>query len=156
MTEISIAGVRVSPDHFIANRRFASSRTFEVRSPIDGNLLGRFSAAGKSEVEQAVKTAEKAFLEWAALGPKNRGVYLRRLADLIEQNVEKLATVETINNGSLFEAGRLRVMKRSAHNIRFFAEMAERLQGAQWATDAANAQNRVTYDPAGVTALITP
>ena len=156
MTEISIAGVRVSPDHFIGNRRVASSHTFEVRSPIDGSSLGRFYAGGKPEVKQAVQAAEKAFPAWAALGPRNRGVYLRRLADLIEQNVEKLATVETMNNGSLLEAGRQRVMKRSAHNIRFFAEMAEKLQGAQWATDAANALNRVTYDPAGVTALITP
>src|SRR5262249_19592943 len=48
------------------------------------------------------------------------------------------------------------VMKRSAHNIRFFADLAEELRGSEWETDAANARNRVSYDPAGVTALITP
>jgi acyl-CoA reductase-like NAD-dependent aldehyde dehydrogenase len=156
MTEISIAGVRVSPDHFIANRRLPSARTFEVGSPIDGSVLGHFAAGGKTEVDRAVEAAGQAFAGWAALGPRKRGVYLRRLADLIEQNVEKLALVETTNNGSLLEAGRLRLTKRSAHNIRFFAEMAERLQGAEWETEAANARNRVVYDPAGVTALITP
>ncbi|MGH3430555.1 MAG: aldehyde dehydrogenase, partial [Mycobacteriales bacterium] len=60
------------------------------------------------------------------------------------------------NNGSLLEAGRLRVMKRSAHNIRFFCEMAEELQESEWDTEIANAKNRVVHDPAGVTALITP
>ena len=156
MTEISIAGVCVSPDHFIGNRRVASARSFEVRSPIDGSVLGHFSAGGKAEVDRAVEAAANAFPAWAGVGPKKRGVYLRRLADLIEQNVEKLALAETTNNGSLLESGRLRVMKRSAHNIRFFADMAEKLQGAEWETDTANAQNRVVYDPAGVTALITP
>jgi acyl-CoA reductase-like NAD-dependent aldehyde dehydrogenase len=156
VTEISIAGVRVSPDHFIGNRRIASARTFEVRSPIDGSVLGHFAAGGREEVGRAVEAAHDAFSHWAALGPKQRAVYLGRLAQLIEQNIEKLALVETTNNGSLLEAGRLRVMKRSAHNIRFFAEMAERLQAAEWETDSADARNRVLYDPAGVTALITP
>jgi acyl-CoA reductase-like NAD-dependent aldehyde dehydrogenase len=156
MAELQIAGIGVSPDHFIANHRIASSRTFEVRSPIDGSVLGHFSAGGKLEIERAVEAAHDAFPAWAALGPKKRGTYLRHLAELIEQNVEKLALAETTNNGSLLEAGRLRVMKRSAHNIRFFAEMAEKLQVTEWDTETANAHNRVIYDPAGVTALITP
>src|SRR6266849_1054012 len=156
MAEIPIAGVRVSTDHFIGNRRIASSRTFEVQSPIDGSVLGQFSAGGREEVDRAVEAAHDAFPAWAAIGANKRGVYLRRLAELIEHNVEKLALVETTNSGSLLQSGRLRVMKRSAHNIRFFAEMAEGLQGAEWETEAANAQNRVIYDPAGVTALITP
>jgi len=56
----------------------------------------------------------------------------------------------------VLEASRLRVMKRGAHNIRFFAELAEKLHGNEWDTTAANAHNRVLYNPAGVTALITP
>lgn len=156
MPNIQVAGVCISTEHFIGNRRAGSPRTFEVRSPIDGSALGHFAAGGKAEVEEAVDAAARAFPAWAGLGPRGRGVYLRKLADLIEQNVEKLAAVETANNGSLLESGRLRVMKRAAHNIRFFAEMAEKLQGPEWDTEAANAHNRVLYDPAGVTALITP
>jgi len=67
-----------------------------------------------------------------------------------------LALVETTNNGSLLEASRLRVMKRAAHNIRFFADLAESLAAPAWDTEAANAHNRVRYEPAGPTALITP
>ena len=52
MAEIPIAGVRVSTDHFIGNRRIASSRTFEVQSPIDGSVLGQFSAGGREEVDR--------------------------------------------------------------------------------------------------------
>jgi acyl-CoA reductase-like NAD-dependent aldehyde dehydrogenase len=156
MRELYVAGVTISADHFIGGRRVSSSSTFPVYSPIDGTRLGNVSAGTPGDVHQAVAAAECAFPAWAGLGPKGRGPYLRRLADLIERDVERLAFVETTNNGSLFEAGRLRVMKRSAHNIRFFADLAEELRGCEWETDTANARNRVSYDPAGVTALITP
>ena len=156
VAEVTIGGARISTEHFIANRRVSSPLTFDVHSPLDGLLLGSFAAGGKNEAEQAVSAAEAAFPAWVALGPQGRSVYLRRLADLIEKNVETLALVETTNNGSLLESGRLRVMKRAAHNIRFFCEMAEKLQGARWDTEIANATNQVKYDPAGVTVLITP
>ena len=156
MREIQCAGVRIPADHFIDGRRMTSASTFEVRSPIDGAVLGRMSAGSKGDIDVAVDAAARAFPGWAALGPSGRGRVLRRLADLVERDAEPLALVETTNNGSLFESGRLRVMKRSAHNIRFFADLAETLDGTEWETEAANAHNRVAYDPAGVTALITP
>ncbi|HVU65909.1 MAG TPA: aldehyde dehydrogenase [Ktedonobacteraceae bacterium] len=156
MGHILVEGVRVSTDHYIGGRRCASSRTFEDRSPIDESLLGRIAAGGQAEVEQAVAAAQQAFPAWAALGPQGRGEYLRRFAAVIEEHVEDLAAVETSDNGSLLEASRLRVMKRSASNIRFFADYAERLHGAIWDIEGSNARNTVLYQPAGVTAIVTP
>ncbi len=156
MREVQCGGAAISADHFIGGRRVSSAATFEVRSPIDGALLGLVSSGSKAEVDLAVAAACQAFPDWAARGPGGRGRLLRTLADLIERDVERLALVETINNGSLLEGGRLRVMKRSAHNFRFFADLAEQLHGAEWETEPANAHNRVAYDPAGVTALVTP
>jgi betaine-aldehyde dehydrogenase/5-carboxymethyl-2-hydroxymuconic-semialdehyde dehydrogenase len=156
MGEVVIASIRISTGHYINGERVASAQTFEDISPIDQTVLGYISAGGAAEVEAAVSAAQQAFPGWAALGPAGRGVYLRRLADIIESQVEDLAMVETTDNGSLLEASRLRVMKRGAHNIRYFAEYAEKLQGDEWDTTPANAHNRVVYHPAGVTALITP
>ena len=156
MATLTCASHVVSGDHFIANARVSSPRTFAVHSPIDGASLGEASAGDAAAVDRAVRAAQSAFPAWAALGPQGRAALLRRLAELIERDVEVLALVETTNNGSLLEASRLRVMKRAAHNIRFFAELAESLAGPAWDTDAANAHNRVSYDPAGPTALITP
>ena len=156
MNEITVAGIHISADHFINGERVASPQTFEDISPIDQSVLGHISAGGSEEVNRAVVAARGAFADWAALGPQGRGVYLRRLADIIEARVEELALVETTDNGSLLESSRLRVMKRGAHNIRFFAEYAEKLKGDEWDTQPANAHNRVVYQPAGVAALITP
>jgi betaine-aldehyde dehydrogenase/5-carboxymethyl-2-hydroxymuconic-semialdehyde dehydrogenase len=154
--DVRCGSIDVSGAHFIDGRRVASTRTIPVYSPIDGARLGDVSAAGSDEVDAAVEAARHAFPAWAALGPSGRGPILRRLADFIDRDIERLALVETINNGSLLEAGRLRVMKRAAVNIRFFADLAEQLHVTEWDTAPANAHNRVAFDPAGVTALITP
>ena len=155
-----IAGVRVSNDHFINNQRVSSSDTFEAHSAIDESLLGRVARGTQIEVDLAVAAATAAFPAWAALGAVGRLEILERLAQIIEARVEDLAAVETMNNGSLLEASRLRVMKRGGHNIHFFAQLAKELEHDarnEWDTEAAkNAHNSVRYDPAGVTALITP
>ncbi len=156
MGEIVIGDVRISTDHFINGERIASAKTFADISPIDLTVLGHISAGGPPEVDLAVKTAQAAFPAWAALGPEGRYEYLERLAQVIERRVPDLALVETSDNGSLYEASRLRVMKRGAHNIHYFAEYAKNLQGDEWDTVQRNAHNRVIYQPAGVTALITP
>ena len=156
MALLTCASHAVSGDHLIANQRVTSARTLAVTSPIDGTPLGEIAAGDAAAADEAVEAARQAFPAWAALGPGGRGPVLRRLADLIERDMEALALVETTNNGSLLEASRLRVMKRAAHNIRFFADLAETLAAPAWDTDGANAHNRVRYDPAGPTALITP
>jgi aminomuconate-semialdehyde/2-hydroxymuconate-6-semialdehyde dehydrogenase len=152
----TIAGVRVATDHFIDNRRVSSLKTFAAHSAIDERVLGQVARGTELEVNAAVAAAKRAFPAWAALGPKKRYEILERFAHVIESHIEDLAAVETMNNGSLLEASRLRVMKRGAHNIHFFAELALQM-GTAWDTEAAkNARNTVHYDPAGVTALITP
>lgn len=156
MTEIQVAGVRVSTGHLINNQRVHSSRTFEDISPIDESSLGFISAGGVQEAQMSVDAARSAFSAWAKLGPEGRGKHLRRLAEVIESHAEELAIVETTDNGALFEAHRLRLMKRAAYNIQFFADYAETLHYEEWVTQPANASNRVRYDPAGVTAIITP
>jgi betaine-aldehyde dehydrogenase/5-carboxymethyl-2-hydroxymuconic-semialdehyde dehydrogenase len=151
---IRIAGVDVSPDHYIGGKRISSDSAFQVISPIDESVLGEVAAGSGHEVDLAVQAAKNAFPSWAALGPKGRGKYLKKLADIIETNIEKLAIVETADNGSLYESSRLRVMKRGAHNIRFFAEWAEQLKGEIWESNGV--QYSVHYEPSGVSGLITP
>jgi betaine-aldehyde dehydrogenase/5-carboxymethyl-2-hydroxymuconic-semialdehyde dehydrogenase len=149
-----VAGVPVSPEHYIGGDRVGSAATFEDLSPIDESHLADVARGGAGEVDAAVEAAHAAFPEWAARGPEGRLGYLRRLADVIESNVEALAQVETADNGSLLEASRLRVMKRGARNIRFFADWAVERPERSWEADGV--RYRVRHDPSGVAALITP
>ncbi|MEZ5420660.1 MAG: aldehyde dehydrogenase family protein [Vicinamibacterales bacterium] len=91
MALLNCASHVVSGDHFIASRRVASPRTLAVTSPIDGTSLGEIAAGDAAAVGQAVTAAADAFPAWAALGPTGRGPILRRLAALIERDVEALA-----------------------------------------------------------------
>ena len=60
-------------------------------------------AAGPEDVDTAVKAAQKAFKDpsWKDLPPTARGKLLNKLADLVEENANTLATIETWDNGTL-------------------------------------------------------
>ncbi|HEY2440182.1 MAG TPA: aldehyde dehydrogenase [Solirubrobacteraceae bacterium] len=153
-----VEGVSVPLDHYIDGRRIASAERFEVRSPIDweGWKLADVAAAGAREVDLAVAAARRAFPGWAALGPDGRHQILSRLADAIDAAVPNLAKVETVDNGSLYEAMHLRVLPRAANNIRFFADFARDRLGEPERTLHGGERNRVRYDPCGVVAVSTP
>jgi aminomuconate-semialdehyde/2-hydroxymuconate-6-semialdehyde dehydrogenase len=152
---VEVAGVEISTGHFINGERVYSAQTLRNTSPIDGQFLGDFASGGVKEVELAVQAARDAFPAWRDLGPKGRGEILERLASLIEENVETLAQVETLDNGALLRSHRKGVMPRAAANIRFFAEWAiNDLKHVPFETRGHT--NNVSWDPSGVAALITP
>lgn len=152
---IHVAGVAVEARHWIGGEpSTGSGRTFEVFSPIDQAPLGELSAGGAGEVDQAVRAARAAFPAWAALGPEGRGAILERFAQGIVERKEQLSAVETADNGSLLIANQKRFVDRSAHNITYFAKLARTL--AHPSIAGHEVDNHVRYEPAGVTALITP
>jgi acyl-CoA reductase-like NAD-dependent aldehyde dehydrogenase len=150
----AVAGVDLSPDHWIGGERIGSSETFADISPIDESHLADIARGGKAEAAGAIAAANAAFPAWAALGPEGRAEYLFRIADLIEEREEALAQVETLDNGSLLEASRLRLMKRAALNFRFFAQLALDIDNRTW--EANGTDYAVRRDPSGVAVLITP
>jgi 5-carboxymethyl-2-hydroxymuconic-semialdehyde dehydrogenase len=151
---IRVAGVEVSPDHFIGGERVASDRRFEDISPIDGRVIAEVSRAGEAEVDQAVRAAHDAFPDWAALGPASRASYLHRLADLIDANVDRLAAVENADNAMLLRSLRARVIARGARNYRSYADLAVAYEERDWRSRGT--WNRVQRMPAGPAAVITP
>ena len=155
MSTIDVAGATIDTRHFIGGQRVASSETYTNTSPIDGSFLGEISRGGQAEVDAAVAAARAAFPAWAKLGPQARGELLHKLADLIEENVETLSQLETMDNGSLLRSHRRGVMPRAAMNIRFFADWAVNdLKHEPFETRGHT--NNISWDPSGVAALITP
>ena len=155
MTSIEVAGVKVDTRHYIGGKRVSSAETFTNTSPIDGTFLGEFARGGSAEVDQAVAAARAAFPGWRDLGAKKRGELLENLAKLMEENVEALAQIETLDNGALLRSHRRGVMPRAAMNIRFFAEWAQNeLKHDDFETRGHT--NKISWDPSGVAALITP
>jgi 5-carboxymethyl-2-hydroxymuconic-semialdehyde dehydrogenase len=155
MTRITVAGVEVDTRHWIGGQRVGSRETFEDVSPIDGQVLGLIARGGRSEADAAVAAAKAAFPVWSRMSAEERGEILFRLADLVEQHIEPLSILETTDNGSLLRSHRRGVMPRVAMNIRFFADYAiNRLSHPVFETRGHD--NHVSWDPSGVTVIITP
>ena len=150
----TIAGIDVSPDHFIDGRRVPGDETFEDISPIDQSVLAHVARGGPREVALAVAAARRAFPGWAGLGAEGRAQHLRRLADLIDDNIERIATVECLDMAMLERSLRARVIGRGARNYRAYAELAEAYQERVWSSN--NTHNRVLRMPSGPAAVITP
>ncbi|KND42740.1 MULTISPECIES: aldehyde dehydrogenase [Streptomyces] len=152
--KITVAGVSVDTRHWIGGRRVASAETFTDVSPIDGRVLGEIARAGTAEVEAAVAAARAAFPGWAATSPAERARVLHAVADGVEKRIEELAIVETNDNGALLRSHRRGVMPRVAHNFRFFADRLLTLAHEDFETRGHT--NKVSWDPAGPSVLITP
>ncbi|MGC2486539.1 MAG: aldehyde dehydrogenase [Acidimicrobiales bacterium] len=157
MTEerVLVGDVLVATGHFINNERVASPRTFEDRSPLDWSLkLADVARGSADDADRALAAASAAFPAWAALGVHERAKYLRRLADLIDDNVERIAAVEVLDMAMLEESLRLRVIGRGARNFRAYADLAEHYEPRRWASNGTH--NTVLRMPAGPTVVITP
>jgi betaine-aldehyde dehydrogenase/5-carboxymethyl-2-hydroxymuconic-semialdehyde dehydrogenase len=152
---VEVDGVSVSPDHYINGQRVSSSRTFEDRTPLDWTWKLADVARGTAvDADLAVAAARDAFPAWAALSTMERGVYLDRLADLIDRDVEKIAHVECLDMAMLEESLKLRVIGRGARNFRAYAELARNYAPRRWSSNGT--ENTVLRMPAGVTVVITP
>jgi 5-carboxymethyl-2-hydroxymuconic-semialdehyde dehydrogenase len=151
---IVVEGVDVDTRHWIGGQRVASAATFTDISPIDETALGEISAGTAQEVDAAVAAAQQAFPAWAALSHNERADVLHRVADGIDARADDLAVVETRDNGSLLRSHRRSVMPRVGMNFRYFADMLRDLSHPD--REVRGHRERITWDPAGVTAIITP
>jgi acyl-CoA reductase-like NAD-dependent aldehyde dehydrogenase len=149
-----VAGVEVPTDHYINGERVASAQTFTTISPIDESVLAEVSRASIGDVDLAVQAAHDAFPAWAALGAVQRGRYLHKLADLIDENIEPLAQVECADMAMLLRSLRARVIARGALNYRNYADLAVAYEERDW--HSKGTWNRVQRMPAGPAAVITP
>ena len=154
MSNVKIAGVEVSTDHFIDGKRVESKRKFPNCSPINNKHIADMSAGGADEIDAAVAAASRAYPKWAALGPEGRHPILSRFAKAIQDHAKGISAVETEDNGSLLIGNATRMVPRAALNIQFFADRALKLNEEK--LDSPEVVNHVRFDPAGVAALITP
>jgi acyl-CoA reductase-like NAD-dependent aldehyde dehydrogenase len=154
MSTVTVAGTTIDTGHWIGGRRAGSAATFTDLSPVDERPLAEVARGGEAEISAAVGAAADAFPGWAATPPNGRAQTLRSIAGLIERRADELAQVETLDNGSLLASHRRSVMPRVAHNFRFFADWLLRLDAGD--LEISGHRELVSWDPAGVTGIITP
>jgi acyl-CoA reductase-like NAD-dependent aldehyde dehydrogenase len=133
-----------------------TKKTLETLNPENNKPWAVVPEASANDVDKAVKAAQKAFEgEWPKLLPRERGKYLRAIADKLRKNAELLGEIETIDTGKLF-----RETKKQANYIAeyydYYAGMADKVEGTVLPIDKPNIQAITTRVPIGVIAAIIP
>jgi betaine-aldehyde dehydrogenase/5-carboxymethyl-2-hydroxymuconic-semialdehyde dehydrogenase len=154
VSRVGVAGVDVSTEHFIGGERVGSVSTFVDLSPMDAQPIAEIARGGEREASLAVEAAQAAFPGWAALGASGRAAHLHPLAELIDENVDRLAVVECADMAMLLRSLRARVISRGARNFRAYADLAVAHEERVWESNGT--RNRVIRMPSGPAVVITP
>ena len=133
----------------------ASGEYFDTDNPYTGEVWARIARGNAADVERAVAAATRALPVWNAIKPADRGRLLLKLADLIEHNAEALAAAEVRDNGKLYTE-MLPQVRLSADWYRYYAGLADKIEGSVIPTGKTNMFTFTRQEPLGVVALITP
>ncbi|WP_026736388.1 aldehyde dehydrogenase family protein [Fischerella sp. PCC 9605] len=125
--------VKIGPTKLLINNEWVESvsgKRFETINPATGEVICDVAEADAPDVDKAVQAARNAFNsgEWRKMSATRRGELLYKLADLIEQNIDELARLETLDNGKpLHDSyGDLRLVIAC---YRYYAGWADKVQG---------------------------
>jgi acyl-CoA reductase-like NAD-dependent aldehyde dehydrogenase len=139
----------------IAGERVETAEWMPVHSPLDGALVAEVAAAEEREVDRAVRAAEAAWPEWAALSPPERGAALERYARLLEDEAEALAALMHREMGKHLVEARAE-LARAVEVVHHFAGEAERMWVQQLPGRDLSTGSWVRGAPVGVVAAIVP
>src|SRR3954451_11817823 len=127
--------------------------TLQVLEPATEGVLETVPRAGVQEVDGAVARAKAAFPAWAAVAPADRARLLLRVAALVEDRLEEVATLEARNAGKPIGDARGE-MGMVVDTFRYYAAGPERALGDT--IPVAGGLAITVREPLGVVALITP
>lgn len=142
-------------NHWINGKNVAGNDYFQTTNPATGEVLADVASGGEAEINQAVATAKEAFPKWANLPMKERARLMRRLGDLIDQNVPEIAAMETADTGLPIHQTKNVLIPRASHNFEFFAEVCQQMNGKTYPVDD-KMLNYTLVQPVGVCALVSP
>ena len=134
-----------------------ASDTFESLDPATGIAWAQMPKANEADVDRAVTSAHAAFTTgaWPTLTASARGKLLYKLADLMAADADVLAELETKDTGKICRETRAVIMYISEY-YRYFAGLADKLQGAHFAVDKPDMEAYTRREPIGVVAAIVP
>lgn len=129
---------------------------FESFDPFTGKAWALVPRAGVADVDAAVQAATDALRgEWRMMTASARGQILGRFADLVAEEAENLAILETRDNGKLINEMRMQC-KYIPQWFRFFGGLADKIEGRVIPIDKPGVFNYTRQEPLGVVAAITP
>ncbi|HTN17897.1 MAG TPA: aldehyde dehydrogenase family protein [Chitinophagaceae bacterium] len=128
---------------------------FDNSSPIDGKVFTKAARSTKEDVELALDAAHAAFPAWSKTSVTQRSNLLMKIAQVIEDNLEYLATIETIDNGKAIRETRAADLPLVVDHFRYFAAVIRAEEGTIAEHDE-HTVSIVLHEPLGVVGQIIP
>lgn len=139
----------------------SDKETFTTKSPSTGEILASCAEATKEDVDVAVRAAQKAFQSWKKVSVNERAAILNKIADVIDENAEYLATIESMDNGKPIRETLTVDIPFGAQHFRYFAGCIMAEEGsANFMNNSTvfgrDALSLIVREPIGVVGQIVP
>uniref|UniRef100_A0A2P2HYA6 10-formyltetrahydrofolate dehydrogenase n=2 Tax=Hirondellea gigas TaxID=1518452 RepID=A0A2P2HYA6_9CRUS len=152
------------PHQLFINGQFVNAtggKTLKTINPATEELICEVQSASKEDVDTAVNAAHAAFYdgEWGRMNARDRGTLLFRLADLMDQHKEELATLESLDSGAVYMVALKTHVGMSVDTWRYFAGWCDKIHGSTIPINNARPNHNLTITkklPIGVVGLVTP
>lgn len=129
--------------------------TLKTYNPSNGEFLAEIADATDQDVDAAIAAAREAFKTWGKTTPVERAAVLNKIADIIDENAEFLATVETMDNGKPIRETTGADIPLASDHFRYFAGVIRAEEGTSTMIDE-NTLNLILREPIGVVGQIVP
>ncbi|SEN03456.1 succinate-semialdehyde dehydrogenase / glutarate-semialdehyde dehydrogenase [Mesobacillus persicus] len=132
-----------------------TDQVLEVNNPANGQLVDKVYLVGRKETQTAIEAAKNAFPAWSALTGEQRGAYLHKVVEKLNEKKEHLAQTITKEMGKTIHNARNEVGGTIAF-FKWYAEESRRVYGDLIPASAPNKRISVLKQPVGVVGAITP
>ena len=154
------AKTQIEPGKLLIDGKWVNgAKTFDTINPATGEVLTQIAEGSTADVDHAVEAARRAFEDrngpWRKLSASERGRLIWKLADLLEQNIDEFAELETLDNGKPIFESRYVDMPMVIDVLRYYAGLATKIHGETVNT----LETAFTYtlrEPVGVVGMIVP
>lgn len=130
-----------------------SDETLEVKNPATGETLSHITKANEKDVDTAVAAAQEAFESWSLTSKTERANLLRQISNKMMENKEKIATIETLNNGKPIRETLGIDIPYAARHFNYFASVIETHEGSVNDIDK-DTMSIIRHEPIGVVGAV--
>jgi betaine-aldehyde dehydrogenase len=152
-----VANQRVVKNYINGKSQESLSGQFtDLINPTTGEVFGKAALSDEKDIDLAYKAAAKAFESWKNTTPSERSMALWKIADVLEQNIEEIVSLESENTGKPIGVTMAEEVGPMLDQIRYFATAARNLEGKSAGEYMKGHTSMIRREPIGVIGQVTP
>jgi betaine-aldehyde dehydrogenase len=152
-----VANQRVVKNYINGKSQESLSGQFtDLINPTTGEVFGKAALSDEKDIDLAYKAAAKAFESWKETTPSERSMALWKIADVLEQNIEEIVSLESENTGKPIGVTMAEEVGPMLDQIRYFATAARNLEGKSAGEYMKGHTSMIRREPIGVIGQVTP